>query len=84
MPKHRIENSWLGGNSVEKDLGLVLWFFSVAVTSAGVSAVKLTSYCLAAIDLLQNYLVVFLNSFSAGSTAQLADVESLEPSQGTQ
>lgn len=29
MPKHRIENSWLGGNSVRKDLGLVLWrFFS--------------------------------------------------------
>lgn len=24
MPKHRRENSWLGGNSVRKDLGLML------------------------------------------------------------
>ena len=59
-------------------------FFLVAATSGGVSTPEVTSYCLAAIDLLQNYLVVFLNSFSAGSAAQLTDVESLEPSPGTQ
>lgn len=63
-----------------KDLGLV---FLVVATSGGVSTIKLTSYCLAAIDLLQNY-PVFLNSFSGASAAQLTDVESLEPSQGTQ
>lgn len=57
-------------------------FFLVAATSGAVKTLELTSYCLAAIDLLQNYPVVLF--FSAGSAAQLTDVESLEPSQGTQ
>lgn len=56
-------------------------FFLVAATSREVATLELTSsYCLAAIDLPQNYPVVFLDSFSAGSAAQLTDVESLEPS----
>lgn len=35
-------------------------------------------------DLLQNYPVAFLHSFSAGSAAQLTDVYLLEPPAGPQ
>lgn len=53
-------------------------------TTSGVSTLKLTSCYLAAMDLLQNYPVAVVNSFSAGSAAQLTDVELLEPSGGPQ